>query len=102
MSETVADIIKEMREMAGSGCRFGSSSVLDFADRIEAAYKNLPGMWIVPAENAKLREENERIKAALKPVLECPACADFSAKKQASFCMNAVADAIHIYNGGVK
>lgn len=62
MSETVADIIKEMREMAGSGCRFGSSAVLDFADRIEAAYKNLPGMWIIPAENAKLREENAELR----------------------------------------
>ena len=53
-------------------------------------------------EYTKLREDNERLKAALKPVLECPSCADFSAIKQATFCMNAVADAIRIYNGGVK
>ena len=44
----------------------------------------------------------KRMQDALKPVLQCPVCADFSPERQASFCMNAVADAIHIYNGGEK
>lgn len=39
MSETVEDILAEMRDMGMTGCRFGSSSIMDFADRIDAAYK---------------------------------------------------------------
>ena len=72
MSETVEDIVREMRETARcylAGCNTCNNTyemLSVFSDRIEASYKNMAGMWIITAENAKLREENERLKAALE------------------------------------
>lgn len=69
--ETIADIVADIR-MQNQGLPEDGyalsplvADLLRLADRIEAAYKNLPGMWIIPAENAKLREENERLKKCI-------------------------------------
>ena len=68
MSETIEDILRDMKETARLYLAGGNDSTSVFEmlssyhDRIEAAYKNMPGMWIVPAENAKLREENAKLR----------------------------------------
>lgn len=48
-------------------------------------------------EFAELRAENARLRAALKPVLECSMVTDVW---QGSRCKDAVREAQHIYNGG--
>ena len=73
MGETVEDIVSDTRSRAEVAGRQDEDATVhhsvvaamlrDIADRIEAAYKNLPGMWILPAENAKLREENAKLRA---------------------------------------
>lgn len=62
---------------------------------------------VLASDTVRLREENDRLRkqlalaeTALRPVLRCPACANFTPKEQASHCMKAVADAIHIYYQG--
>ena len=72
MSEIVEDIVREMREVARNA---HNANMAWFADRIDAAYKRdiqtmvdagVDDMQTAKDEATKLREENERLKAALK------------------------------------
>lgn len=79
MNETVEDILREMRAWADlERHRMERKHVTLFADRLEAAHKrdikavvdvNEIAMKTATDEVAKLREENERLKAALKDAI---------------------------------
>ena len=62
--ETIEDIVREMRSWA---C-MERNRIRQFADRLDAAYKR--DMQTAMDEVTSLRAENERLKAALKSVLE--------------------------------
>ena len=76
MNETIYDIVRKMREeLNQSWYDIDREKVHDFPDRIEKAAK-----WTIEGLNggiverdkyiAKLTNENERLKAALQPVLD--------------------------------
>lgn len=81
--ETIEDIVREMRDADGvdSSGWFTRKQVLDWADRIEAAAKrqtmlchsagSCDLLFQANFEADKLKTENAKLNAALKPVLEC-------------------------------
>ena len=136
--ETVADIVAEMRYIAGAnGLR-----KTDWADRIEAAAKHGEDLWraafakvtsVVSRQHAKRNlgeqgsravaeimsacrfadgaldeyerafAENARLRAALKPVLECKVMSAMTAvtgSGESDYCSNIIFKAQRIYNEG--
>ena len=97
--ETVSDIVAEMRVVA----REHGFEQSDWADRIEAAFNRLPlftseqltAIAQQGCENFDLKRENARLRAALKPVLECSPCWSSIGCSRAL----AVSEAKRIYNG---
>ena len=97
--ETISDIVAEMRVVA----REHGFEQSDWADRIEAAFNRLPlftpeqltAIAQQGGEISDLKRENARLRAALKPVLECETVVMFK-------CFDAVRDAQRIYNEGEK
>ena len=97
--ETISDIVAEMRVVA----REHGFEQSDWADRIEAAYNRLPlftseqltAIAQQGCENFDLKRENARLRAALKPVLECDALSTLRSHE-------AVAEAKRIYNEDEK
>lgn len=128
MSETIEDILREMRDWPMHSCFVTEIGVAaytklkfsEFANRLDAAHKrdlkaivdlNEIAMKTETDEVTRLREENERLKAALKPVLDCITdgivLTNYESSCAEGFdeCMNAV-DAVdeakRIYNGGAE
>ena len=100
--ETIADVVAKMLEFADTDSQTIGRDVLrrriqHFARRFEAAAKR---------EVAELREDNARLRAALKPVLEVYISQDdnfvsvYDSRLDASFALNAVREAKRIYNEG--
>ena len=115
--ETVYDIVKEMRERAASddAGQFEAHKLPRLADRIEKAYNYA----IVEKYNGvvnerekeieRLRDENERLRAALQPVLDAkPHSSDQQEHEDMPYykvlvkCHNAVRKAQEIYKQGEK
>ena len=116
--ETFNDITREMRAYAKkSEIDGGPIDVWDwlreFADRLDEAYKrdmqsiveaNETAMKTATDEVARLRVENARLKAALKPVMaydykQTCNLDDFMASVH---CINIINEAQRIYNGGAE
>lgn len=105
-NETIADIVAEKRREAQhirniNDTPRGRREALDLdeeADRIEAAYGRHE------AELCDLKRENDRLLAALKPVLECRVISDVFALALRGACMKKLSELIseaqRIYNGG--
>lgn len=100
--ETVADIVADMRDEAfdrrGDLSCANERAMLDhYADRIEAAMKrnceDCTWYHIYNDGLSELREERDRLRAALRPVLECKTV-DFLR------CLDAVREAQRIYTEG--
>ena len=100
--ETIADVVAKMLEFADTDSQTIGRDVLrrriqHFARRFEAAAKR---------EVAELREDNARLRAALKPVLEVYISQDdnfvsvYDSRLDAAFALNAVREAKRIYNEG--
>lgn len=104
-NETVADIVAEIRAKNPEVCypaEYGGGVVPNemraLADRIEAAYNRLPlftpeqltAIAQQGCENFDLKRENARLRAALRPVLECDALSTLR-------CHEAVREAQRIY-----
>ena len=97
--ETVVDIVAQMRQDIADGTvgiwsDFGGEIARVYADRIEAAHKR---------EVAELRAENDRLRAALKPVLECKVMSAMTAEikpGKSEYCASIIEKAQHIYNEG--
>lgn len=112
MNEAVCDIIREMRR---NGVCHDSRHWSELCDRIESAYKrDLKSMCdagerdiqTAADEVTRLRNENARLKLALKPVLEVDwvekrynHCSGIVPTKDLNL---VVREAQRIYNGGVK
>lgn len=102
--ETVADIVAEMRDESHAGdasfLEWVGAKMRSYADRIEAAYGRHE------AELCDLKRENDRLLAALKPVLECRVISDVFALALRGACMKKlpelISEAQHIYNGSEK
>ena len=96
--ETIADIVADIRAQ-NQGLPEGSYALsplvcdlLSFADRIEAAHQR---------EVAELRSENARLRAALKPVLECKVMSAMTAEigpGKSEYCAAIIEKAQRIYN----
>lgn len=108
--ETIEDIVRELREepLAENGAR---PWVHYLADRIEKAMKVVDDSlrWkdesldICRSEKDRLIKRLAVLEKAMHPILRCPACSNFTPEEQASHCMKAVADSIHVYcQGGTK
>ena len=81
--ETISDIVADMRNEGHTGdascLEWVGTKMRHYADRIEAAYNRLPlftpeqltAIAQQGCENFDLKRENARLRAALKPVLEC-------------------------------
>lgn len=114
--ETINDIIREMRAWADlERHRMERKHVALFADRIDAAYKrDLQAMVdageidmkTAMCEVERLREENERLKAAIKPIIDFrPEIVGNHGEEEAwdsDLMMEAMVEARDIYNGGAK
>lgn len=123
--ETIEDIVKEMREYLtsiGTGECVEEDAVESFADRIEKAHRRevellkkcVSGECDRISVGAELcsdcpfaeidyvRTENERLKAALKPVLECDRYSCDCGAEYAVKCSSAVNDAQRIWKEGDK
>ena len=114
-NESVDDIERELREYGDRPpprCAW-----IDLADRLHAAYKrdmqaivdaNETAMKTAMDEVTRLREGNERLKAALNPVLEVEwptgisGSIDNQLLEPLTYICNAVRSAQLIYNGGAK
>ena len=138
--ETIADIVAALRAIAYIQTAESPSSVLSFANRIEAAAKREDSMWraafakieaVVTLQHAKRNlgeqarravaeimsacrfpdgaldeyerafAENARLRAALKPVLECKVMSAMTAEiepGQSDYCANIIEKAQRIYN----
>ena len=89
--ETVADIVAEMRRI---------KCLTFWADRIEEAMRHQF------REVSKLRKENNRLRAALKPVLDAYISQDdmskpvYDSRIDAAVCVCAVREAKRLYNEG--
>ena len=117
--EIFNDIINEWRGIRPDCDECLSNHTCDYLnrliDRLDAAYKRdiqtmvdagVEDMQMAMDEATKLREENERLKAALKPVLEVR-----WEERKYNYCSGTVPtkdlvlvvrDAQRIYNGGAK
>ena len=100
--ETISDIVSEMRKAEATWHRseiaqLPTQYLKEWSDRIEAAHQR---------EVAELREENARLRAALKPVLEVYISQDdnsvsvYDSRLDAAYALNAVREAKRIYNDG--
>lgn len=140
--ETIADIVAQIRAVAYIQTAESPSSVLQLADRIEAAAKRGDDVWraafakvtsVVSRQHAKRNlgeqgsravaeimsacrfadgaldeyerafAENARLRAALKPVLECKVLSAMTAETESGeydFCSNIIFNAQRIYNEG--
>ena len=108
--ETVADIVAEMRSDIANGtvgiwADFGGEVARGYADRIEAAYKECADEYKskLNREVEELRKENARLRAALKPVLECKvmsAMTVVTGQGEGEYCAVIIEKAQHIYNEG--
>lgn len=116
--ETVEDIVREMRAGPVHACfvtEVGAASdangkFRDFADRLDEAHKrdmkavvdaNETAMKTAMDEVEKIREENERLKAALKPVLD-NVDTEYYTLSNAEDALDACSEAQRIYNRGAK
>ena len=98
--ETIADIVADIRAQ-NQGLPEDSYALsplvcdlLSFADRIEAARQR---------EVAELRSENARLRAALKPVLECKVMSAMTAEIEpgkSEYCAAIIEKAQRIYSEG--
>ena len=98
--ETIADIVDDIRAQ-NQGLPEGSYALsplvcdlLSLADRIEAARQR---------EVAELRSENARLRAALKPVLECKVMSAMTAEIEpgkSEYCAALIEKSQRIYNDG--
>ena len=135
--ETISDIIADIRAqnqglpedgyaLSPLGC-----DLLRIADRIEAAYRSFYDKYKEHTnelnrqilvlkheadeynasrnhEVSELREENERLRAALRPVLDAYISQDdtsaqvYDSRLDAAVALNAVREAKRIYEGGAK
>ena len=89
--ETIEDIAKMMRRNEEV---FHHLFWCEYADRIEAAHQR---------EISELREENARLRAALKPVLECKVLSAMTAEVEpgrSEYCATIIEKVQHIYNDG--
>lgn len=125
--ETVNDIIRDVIERAEIALRQDGDATVHhsaighmlrgFAVRLDAAYKRDLQAMVTAGECdmrtamdevTRLREENERLKAALKPVLEVEwptgisGSIDNQLLEPLTYICNAVRYAQLIYNGGAK
>ncbi len=118
--ETGADIVSEMRrdcpERHMDGTRYHDcdwvytkGTVKRLADRIEEAFSRLPlftpeqltAVAQQGCEIADLKRENARLRAALKPVLECKVLSAMTAETESGeseYCSNIIFNAQRIYN----
>ena len=96
-NETVAEVREDVHEYLtsiGPGEYPDETQFEEFADRFEAAHKR---------EIAELREENARLRAALKPVLECKVLSAMTAEVEpgrSEYCATIIQKVQHIYNDG--
>ena len=89
--ETIEDIAKMMRRNEEV---FHHLFWCEYADRIEAAHQR---------EISELREENARLRAALKPVLECKVLSAMTAEVEpgrSEYGATIIEKVQHIYNDG--
>ena len=99
-NETIADIVADIRAQ-NQGLPEDSYALsplvcdlLSFADRIEAARQR---------EVAELRSENARLRAALKPLLECKVMSAMTAEIEpgkSEYCAALIEKSQRIYNEG--
>lgn len=90
-SETVADIAKMMRRNEEV---FHHLYWCEYADRVETAHQR---------EISELREENKRLRAALKPVLKCKVLSAMTVEVKpgrSEYCATIIEKVQHIYNDG--
>lgn len=110
--EIFNDIINEWRGIRPDCDECLSNHTCDYInrliDRLHAAYKRdiqtmvdagVEDMQMAMDEATKLREENERLTVALKPVLECDTK---NLINVGTNCINAVVESKRIYNGVEK
>lgn len=128
--ETIADIVAALRAVAYIQTAESPRDVLEFANRIEAAARREREAGAEAAQicgeigemigreaackqsvtdcnhlgnAAELRKENARLRAALKPVLECKVMSAMTAEVEpgrSEYCATIIENAQHIYNEG--
>ena len=97
-NETIADIVKRvLRDCNSYPLPTAAAEMLKLVREMDAAHQR---------EVAELREDNARLRAALKPVLEVYISQDdnsvsvYDGRLDAAFALNAVREAKRIYNDG--
>lgn len=127
--ETIEDIVAEIRRQNPEKflvspwyCEPLPDRMRSYADRIESAYNRereagaeaakicgeIGEIVVRESAIAELKRENERLRAALKPVLDAyisqdnPSAEVYDSRLDAAVCVRAVRDAKRIYDGGEK